>query len=156
MTESPYRPKPEADGSNIMGIIGSFAGALLGALPWFFLSTSKLYFIGWLGLLSGWLSCWGYKKLGGRRASRFAAVTVILSTVIALELVSLSAMMYTLCTDPILKSEAASCGVSVCSLAFKSLLAAENRSQLTPLMLTSLIAGLVSSLTARRQLLKEP
>lgn len=157
MTESPSRPNPEApetNGSYIMGIIGAFAGALVGALPWVFLSISKLYFIGWLGLLSGWLSCWGYRKLGGRRAARFATATVILSTVIALEVVSFSAIMYNLCTDPGWKADAASHGVSVYSLALKSLLTAENLSQVTPLMITSLIAGLVSALAARGQLLQ--
>lgn len=153
------RPNPleedvSSKGSVILGLIGALAGALIGAIPWFLLSTFTGYFVGWLGFLIGWLSCVLYCKFRGYKSTALATVIIILASIIALIAAIFGSYMYSLCTDPEWKRDAARYGIPVARLAFDSLLMKENLPQILPSMAIGLIIGLVGVISARGTLLE--
>lgn len=157
MNESRPNPLEEdvsSKGSVILGLIGALAGALIGAIPWFLLSTFTGYFVGWLGFLIGWLSCVLYCKFHGYKSTALATVIIILASIIALIAAIFGSYMYSLCTDSDWQREAARQGISVFRLAFESLLMKENIPQILPNMAIGLIIGLVGVISARGTLLE--
>lgn len=151
---NPFEDDVSSNGSVILGLIGALVGALIGAIPWFLLSTFTGYFVGWLGFLIGWLSCVLYCKFRGYKSTALATIIVILASVIALAAANFGSLMYSLCTDPEWKADAARYGVSVYRLAFESLLMKENLPAILPNMVIGLVIGMVGVVFSRGKLLE--
>lgn len=75
--------KPTA-GSYFRGILGALLGAVVGAIPWFIVSTFLNYFVGLLGFVIGLGAFFGYRLMKGARNTVFAFVAIILSSILAI------------------------------------------------------------------------
>ena len=148
----PYSPTPqgpvsggpetsEDQGSVPLGIIGALLGALVGAVPWFFVSTFTSFYVGWLGFLVGWAAAFGYQKLKGRKSFRLAITVVVICSLLALIVAEYGSWMYVLCTDPEWQTDAARLGVPVALLALDSLLMPENFEVILPGLAVGLLIG---------------
>lgn len=139
---TPRGPEISEDkGSVPMGVIGALLGALVGAIPWFFVSTFTSFYVGWLGFLVGWAAAFGYQKLKGRKSFGFAIVVVVISSLLALIVAEYGSWMFVLCTDPEWQADAAWLGVPVARLAFESLLMPENFEIILPGLAMGLVIG---------------
>lgn len=143
----------EARGGTVSGIFGALLGALVGAVPWFLTSTFVRFFVGWLGFLVGIAACCGYRLFNGRRSTRFAMVTVIVSSILALFAAELASWMYVLCTDPEWQADAAWYGISVAELAWGSIMMPENWGVMAPNMLVGMAIGVLGALCVKRRVL---
>ena len=137
-TPGPQGPAPsgpeisEDQGSVPRGVIGALLGALVGAIPWFLVSTFTSFYVGWLGFLVGWAAAFGYQKLKGRKSFGFAVTVMVVCSLLALIVAEYGSWMYVLCTDPEWQADAAWLGVPVAQLAFESLLMPENFGVIMP------------------------
>ena len=143
----------EPRGSAASGILGALLGALVGAVPWFQASTFASFFVGWLGFLVGVAACYGYRLFKGRRSTRFAMVTVIVSSILALFAAELASWMYVLCTDPEWQADAAWYGVSVAELAWGSIMMPENWGIMAPNMLMGMAIGVLGAVCVKQRVL---
>ena len=141
---------PEDQGSVPMGILGALLGALVGAVPWFLVTTFANFYVGWLGFLVGWAAAFGYQKLKGRKSFGFAMVTVVICSLLALVAAEFGSIMYMLCTDKDLQSVAQFYGVSVTKLAFETLrvLLPEILEEILPNLVVGLLIGGLGILSA--------
>ncbi len=87
-----------ARGSRLLGVLGAFLGALVGAGAWYglmFLTSNREFFK--LTILAAvmvpFCSCWGYRLLRGRRDFKFARWTVRICVVLAQALALMLAIM---------------------------------------------------------------
>lgn len=151
--ETVYRG-PEVEetpkGSVILGIVGAFLGAVVGAVPWFLASTLTSFFIGYLGFLIGWAAAFGYGKFHGRRSYPLAMVTVVVCSVAALVLADFASNMLSLCTDYEWQRAARYYGVSVAELAFVSIIDPENLHVILPNLIMGLLIGLLGVASCRQ------
>ena len=142
MGPAPCGPEvPEDNGSVPMGIIGAILGALVGAIPWFLVSTFTSFYVGWLGFLVGWAAIFGYQKLKGRKSFRLAITVVVICSLLALVVAEYGSWMFRLCTDPGWQADAAYLGIPVALLAFDSLLMPENFKVILPGLVIGLLIG---------------
>ena len=132
---------PEDRGSVPMGIVGALLGALVGAVPWFLVSTFTSFYVGWLGFLVGWAAAFGYQKLKGRKSFGLAIAAVVISSLLALVAAEYGKWMYLLCIDPDWQADAAYLGIPVALLAFESLLLPENFKVILPNLAVGLVIG---------------
>ena len=139
----------ESKGSTVLGIIGAFLGAVVGAVPWFLASTFAHFFIGYLGFLVGWAAAFGYGKLHGRRSYRFAMVTVVICSILALVLADFASYMFVLCTDADWQETAYYYGVPVYVLAAILVTAPENLHLILPNLLIGLLIGILGVVSCR-------
>ena len=139
----------ESKGSAVLGIIGALLGAVVGAVPWFLASTFTHFFIGYLGFLIGWASAFGYGKLHGRRSYRFAMVTVVICSILALVLADFASNMVALCTDADWQETAYYYGVPVYVLAAILITAPENLHLILPNLLIGLLIGILGVVSCR-------
>lgn len=146
-------PEEENRGSVAGGIVGALLGASVGAIPWYFAGTYTGFFIGWLGFLVGVAACYGYKLLHGRRSARFATVTVIVCSMLAIFAAEIGSWMTILCTDPEWQADAAWYGISVARLAWESILMPENWGIMAPSMLMGMFIGILGVLSVRPKVL---
>ena len=109
---------PENNGNVPLGILGALLGALVGAIPWFLVSTFTNFYVGWLGFLVGWAAAFGYQKLKGRKLFGFAMAVVVISSLLALLAAEFGTVMYALCTNSDVQLLADWYGISVVSMAF--------------------------------------
>ena len=128
-------------GSIPLGVIGALLGALVGAVPWFLVSTFTDFYVGWLGFLVGWAAAFGYQKLKGRRSFGLAMVTVVICSLLALVAAEYGSWMFVLCTDPEWQADAAWYGIPVAQLAFESLIMPENFEVILPGLAMGLVIG---------------
>ena len=128
-------------GSIPLGVIGALLGALVGAVPWFLVSTFTDFYVGWLGFLVGWTAAFGYQKLKGRRSFGLAMVTVVICSLLALVAAEYGSWMFVLCTDPEWQADAAWYGIPVAQLAFESLIMPENFEVILPGLAMGLVIG---------------
>lgn len=143
----------EPRGSAISGVLGALLGAFVGAVPWFLASTFASFFVGWLGFLVGVAACYGYRLFKGRRSTRFAMVTVIVSSILALFIAELASWMYVLCTDPEWQADAAWYGISVAELAWGSITMPENWGIMAPNMLMGMAIGVLGAVCVKQRVL---
>ncbi len=68
------------DGSTFLGLIGAFAGALIGAIPWAVASYFG-WFVSWFGFIIGLAAKKGYELLRGKE-SRAKGIIIIIATVL--------------------------------------------------------------------------
>ena len=139
---------PEDQGNVFMGVLGALSGALVGAIPWFLVSTFTSFYVGWLGFLIGWAAAFGYQKLKGRRSFGLAMAAVVIFSLLALVAAEYGSWMYVLCTDPEWQADAAYLGVPVALLAFDSLLMPENFEVILPGLAMGLVIGGLGILSA--------
>ena len=153
-TSGPKEPAPrgpevsEDKGSVPLGILGALLGALVGAIPWFLVSTFTSFYVGWLGFLVGWAAAFGYQKLKGRRSFGLAIAMVVICSLLALVVAEYGKWMYVLCTDPEWQADADYLGVPVARLAFESLLLPENFKVILPGLAIGLLIGGLGILSA--------
>ena len=140
-------------GNAVSGIFGALLGAFVGAVPWFLASTFADFFVGWLGFLVGVAACYGYRLCKGRRSTRFAMVTVIASSLLALFAAEIASWMYVLCSDPDWQADAAWLGISVAELAWGSILMPENWGIMAPSMLMGMVIGVLGVVCVRQKVL---
>ena len=124
-----------------MGLIGALLGALVGAVPWFLVSTFTNFYVGWLGFLVGWAAAFGYQKLKGRKSFCLAIAVVVICSLLALVAAEYGSWMFVLCNDPEWQEDAAWYGISVVQLAFESLLLPENFKVILPGLAIGLLIG---------------
>ena len=82
------------EGSTLLGTIGAFAGALVGAIPWTVASYFG-WFVGLFGFLIGIASKKGYELLNGKE-SRAKGIVIILATVLGVIVAESVAIMISL------------------------------------------------------------
>ena len=139
----------ESKGSAVLGIVGALVGAVVGAVPWFLASTFTHFFIGYLGFLVGWAAAFGYGKLHGRRTYRFAMVTVVICSILALVLADFASNMFVLCMDADWQDTARYYGVPVYVLAFILVTAPENLHLILPNLIIGLLIGILGVVSCR-------
>ena len=145
----PRGPENSEDkGSVLLGVVGALLGALVGAVPWFLVSTFTSFYVGWLGFLAGWAAAFGYQKLRGRRSFGLAMATVVVCSLLALVVAEYGSWMLRLCTDPEWQADADYLGVPVARLAFESLLLPENFKVILPGLAIGLLIGGLGILSA--------
>ena len=132
---------PEDKGSVPLGVIGALLGALVGAVPWFLVSSFTGFYVGWLGFLVGWASAFGYRKLKGRKSFRLAIAAVVICSLLALVAAEYGSYLYMLCTDPDVQLIADLYGISVTRLAFEVLLSSEVFEDILPSLAVGLLIG---------------
>lgn len=147
MEQETVRRGPELEevsrGSVILGVIGAFLGAVVGAVPWFLASTFTNFFIGYLGFLIGWAAAFGYSKLHGRKSFPLAMVTVVVCSIAALVLADFASNMYALCTDADWQDAAGRYGIPVARLAYWAVTDPENLGVILPNLGVGLLIGLL-------------
>ena len=149
--QPPQEEQPQREeGSALLGFLGAFLGACVGAIPWFLVSTFTNFYVGWLGFLVAWASVFGYQKLKGRKSYGFAMVAVVGSSLIALVLAEFGGWMFMLCTDPGWQADAARWRVPVARLAFDSLMMPENWHIILPNLGIGLLIGGLGIFSARK------
>lgn len=139
----------ESKGSTVLGIIGALLGAVVGAVPWFVASTFAHFFIGYLGFLVGWAAAFGYGKFHGRRSYRFAMVTVVICSILALVLAEFASNLFVLCTDADWQETAYYYGVPVYVLAAILITAPENLHLILPNLIVGLLIGILGVVSCR-------
>lgn len=93
--EMQYMKEEKAkDGSTLLGTIGAFSGALIGAIPWAVASYFG-WFVGWFGFLIGIASKKGYELLNGKE-SRAKGIVIIIATVLGVIIAESVAIMVSL------------------------------------------------------------
>lgn len=66
------------------GAAGALLGAIAGAIPWFLLRNLVGIQLGYLGVLIGVAAFFGYRYLWGAHSTRFAFVSIVVSSLLAL------------------------------------------------------------------------
>ena len=82
------------------GLLGAALGALVGAIPWFLVSTFLEFYVGWLGFIVAFASFFGYKLLRGAKVKWYGITVMILFSVIAIYLSEFFSYVYYLTNDP--------------------------------------------------------
>ena len=137
-----YRPEvPEDQGSALMGIFGALLGALVGAVPWFLVSTFTSFYVGLLGFLVGWAAAFGYRKLKGRKSFGLAMAVVVICSLLALVAAEYGSYLYALCTDPDFQSTAEWYGIPTVWLALRYLLLPQVFEDILPNLAIGLLIG---------------
>ena len=147
----PRGPEISEDrGSIPMGFLGALLGALVGAVPWFLVSTFANFYVGWLGFLVGWAAAFGYQKLKGRRSFGLAITMVVICSLLALVAAEFGSVMYMLCTDPIIQRAAEVYDIPVIELVFETLrlLLPEIFKEILPNLVIGLLIGGLGILSA--------
>lgn len=75
---------PNRKENTLSGLLGAFAGALVGSIP-LMLFYNWGYFVGWLGVLISFCATLGYERLEGKRG-KLKIVTIITVSIIGIAL----------------------------------------------------------------------
>lgn len=108
------------------GLLGAALGALVGAIPWFLVSTFLEFYVGWLGFIVAFASFFGYKLLRGAKVKWYGITVMILFSVIAIYLSEFFSYVYYLTNDPEWQEYAALEGMEIFPYVISSLLMPEN------------------------------
>ena len=114
---------PEIDEASssgyITGLIGALIGAIVGAIPWFLVANFMQLYVGWLGVLIGVASLYGYKLLHGVKKTGYATAVIFICSLVCIIFSTFGIYVYTLFKEPEIVEYASALGLSKIRFTFE-------------------------------------